>query len=53
MKHTYPRAIRLMQRGMVDLHSMISHRFPLEQAPEAFASNVDYQEGVIKIVIDM
>ncbi len=53
MKHTYPRSIRLMQRGVLDLHSMISHRFLLEQSPEAFARNVDYQEGVIKIAIDM
>ncbi len=52
MKHTYPRSISLMQRGVVDLHSMISHRFPLEQSPEAFARNIDYQEGMIKIAID-
>jgi len=37
MKHTYPRAIRLVENGQVDLRSLVSHRFPLEQGPEAFA----------------
>lgn len=37
MKHTYPRAIRLVESGQVDLRSPVSHRFPLERGPEAFA----------------
>ncbi len=42
MKHTYPRSIRLVKSGAVDLSGMISHRFPLEKTPEAFAMNVVY-----------
>ncbi len=53
MKHTYPRAIRLAERGVVDLHRLISHRFPLERAPEAFALNASYQDRVVKIIIDI
>jgi L-iditol 2-dehydrogenase len=53
MQHTYPRAISLAERGAVDLHGLISHRFRLEQAPEAFAMNVAYQDQVVKIVIDI
>ena len=53
MQHTYPRAIRLAQQGHVDLQSLISHRFPLERAPEAFALNAAYQDRVVKIVIDV
>jgi L-iditol 2-dehydrogenase len=53
MKNTYPRAIHLAESGMVDLLSMISHRFPLEKTPEAFALNVDYQDRVVKIMIDV
>jgi len=53
MKHTYPRAIRLAQSGVVALSSLISHRFPLEQTPEAFAMNTAYQDRVVKVIIDL
>ncbi|MBC7877186.1 MAG: zinc-binding dehydrogenase [Anaerolineales bacterium] len=36
MKHTYPRAIELVQSGKVDVSSLITHRFPLEQVSDAF-----------------
>jgi L-iditol 2-dehydrogenase len=52
MKHTYPRAIRLTRSGAVDLHSIISHRFPLEKTPEAFAMNAAYQDKVVKVIIE-
>jgi L-iditol 2-dehydrogenase len=52
MKHTYPRAIRLAQSA-VDLDDLISHHFPLEQTPEAFRVNAEYQPGVHKIIIDV
>jgi L-iditol 2-dehydrogenase len=53
MKHTYPRAIRLAESGLVDLHSMITHRFPLEKTPEAYAMNLGYQDNVIKVMIEV
>jgi L-iditol 2-dehydrogenase len=37
MKHTYPRAIRLVESGQLDLGSTVTHRFPLEQGAAAFA----------------
>ena len=52
MKHCYPRAIRLAEEDRVDLHGIISHRFPLTRAAEAFAFNSAYQEGVVKVIID-
>jgi L-iditol 2-dehydrogenase len=36
MKHTYPRAVELVAGGQVDVLSLISHRFPLQRAVEAF-----------------
>lgn len=53
MKHVYPRAIQLAAQGRLDLSSFITHRFPLEQSPEAFALNADYRDGVIKVMIEV
>jgi L-iditol 2-dehydrogenase len=36
MKDVYPRAIALVQRGLVDVESLVSDRFPLEEAADAF-----------------
>jgi L-iditol 2-dehydrogenase len=51
MKHTYPRAITMVRQGMIDLRSLITHRFPLERSTEAFEIVGDYADGVIKAVI--
>ena len=53
MKHVYPRTISLVEAGKIDLCGIISHRFPLEQTPEAFAMNSAYQDQVIKVIIDV
>jgi len=52
MKHVYPRAIELAVRGRVDLQSLISHRFPLERATEAFKLNAAYGDKVVKVMIE-
>ena len=51
MKHVYPRAIQLVQGRQVDLRSLVSHEFPLEQAAEAFRLNAAYAERVLKVMI--
>jgi len=51
MKHTYPRAIRLVESGKVNVHSLITHRFPLAQAADAFALNAAYKDNCVKIII--
>jgi L-iditol 2-dehydrogenase len=53
MKHVYPRAIRLVEAGSIDLLGIVSHHFPLAEAPDAFALNVAYADDVNKIVIDV
>ncbi len=53
MKHTYPRSIKLVASGAVDLTDLISHRFPLAQTLDAFAMNTAYQDNVVKVVIDI
>ena len=51
MKHTYPRAIELVSKGLVDVRSIVTHRFPLEQASEAFRV-AERREG-LKILIEV
>ena len=51
MKHTYPRALRLVQSGAIDLNDLVTHRFSLDRAPEAFALNAAYQDRVLKLII--
>ncbi len=38
MKHVYPRTLRMLESGMINLKSLISHHFPLERTPEALRS---------------
>jgi len=50
MNEAYPRAIRLVEQGLVDVSSIVSHRYPLERAAEAFAVAAD-RKG-LKVVIE-
>jgi L-iditol 2-dehydrogenase len=50
MKHVYPRAIKMVESGQVDVRSVVSHRFPLEKAAEAFEL-AQKREG-LKVVIN-
>jgi len=52
MKHIHRRAIDLILDGRVDLSPLVSHRFPLAHAAEAFLLNAAYEDGVVKVVID-
>lgn len=49
MKEVYPRAIALVERGAVDVRSLVSHTFPLADAAEAFRV-ADARTG-LKVVI--
>lgn len=51
MKHTYPRAISLVQAGAVDVRSLVTHRFTLAQYQEAF-DTAQRRDG-LKVVIDL
>jgi L-iditol 2-dehydrogenase len=50
MNEAYPRAIRLVHEGLIDVSSIVTHRYPLERAAEAFAVAADRQG--LKVVIE-
>jgi L-iditol 2-dehydrogenase len=51
MGHVYPRAIQMVASQKVNLESIVTHHFSLEQGPQAFALQARRNEGVIKSVI--
>jgi L-iditol 2-dehydrogenase len=51
MKFTYPRAIQLVEHSRLDVRSLVTHHFPLEQAQQAFML-AQRREG-LKIIIDL
>lgn len=53
MKHTYPRAIAMVRDGILDASTLVTHRFPLERASEAYQLVASYKDGVIKAVIEV
>jgi L-iditol 2-dehydrogenase len=53
MKHTYPRAIRLVQTGMVDVKPLATHVLPLDRIDEAFEMVAGYQDGVLRAIIQI
>jgi L-iditol 2-dehydrogenase len=50
MKHTYPRALRLVVAGQAPLERLVSHRFPLRECAAAFAKAAT-REG-LKVVVE-
>ena len=50
MGHVYPRALQLVARGLVDVRSVVTHRFPLAEIGAAFAAAS--QRTVLKVVIE-
>jgi L-iditol 2-dehydrogenase len=51
MKFTYPRAVQLVESGLLDVRSIVTHRFPLKKATEAFTA-AQRREG-LKIIIEI
>ncbi|KAI1501144.1 GroES-like protein [Biscogniauxia marginata] len=49
--NTWPRAIRLVENGVIDLSKLVTHRFKLEDAIDAFNTAANPKTGAIKIQI--
>ncbi|KAL0943374.1 sorbitol dehydrogenase [Colletotrichum truncatum] len=50
-RDTWPAGIACISSGILDLKSLISHTFPLEQAVDALTLASDYRNGSIKVQI--
>lgn len=51
MKHVYPRAISMVERGLVDLRSIVTASYPMADAGEAF--RVASKRTGIKVVVEL
>jgi L-iditol 2-dehydrogenase len=50
MNAVYPRAIRLVERGLVDVDALVTHRYPLSDVDEAF--RVATARTGLKVVVE-
>lgn len=50
MKEMYPRTVRLVERGLVDVDTLVTSRFPLHQVAEAFQS-AHARDG-LKVIVE-
>jgi L-iditol 2-dehydrogenase len=51
MKFTYPRAIKMVESGLVDVLSLVTHNFSLDESKEAYLT-AQRREG-IKVVLEI
>jgi L-iditol 2-dehydrogenase len=49
--NTWPRAIRLVQSGIINMKKLVTHRFQLEDAVKAFETAANPRTGAIKVQI--
>lgn len=49
--NTWPRAIRLVENGLIDLRKLVTHRFLLEDSMKAFSTAANPKTGAIKVQI--
>lgn len=49
--NTWPKAIRLVESGVIDMKRLVTHRFDIEDAVKAFETAADPKTGAIKVQI--
>lgn len=49
---SYPTALELVSKGVVDVKPLISHRFSLPDSVKAFETASSYDSKAVKVIID-
>lgn len=49
----FPEAVRLVEQGRFSTEGIFTHTFPLDELQRAFTIASDYEDGVVKVVIDL
>ncbi len=49
--NTWPRAIRLVQEGVIRMEGLVTHRFDIEDSVRAFETSGDVKSGAVKVMI--
>ncbi len=49
----YPQVLRLLAAGKIDLDSWVTHRYPLDRVAQAMELAGDYDDNVVKALIEM
>ena len=49
--NTWPKAIRLVQNGVINMDKLVTHRYNLSDAVEAIKTAADPKTGAIKVQI--
>ncbi|MFW6059394.1 MAG: zinc-dependent alcohol dehydrogenase [Phycisphaeraceae bacterium] len=52
-RNPFPPAIRLMQRGLIDLEPLVTHVVPLDEYPQLLATAAAREDGYIKGVVTL
>ena len=52
MSNDYPRALRLLAEGKVDVRSLVTHQIGLEEAPGAYRALAENAPGYVKVLVD-
>ncbi len=53
MREVYPRSLAMANAGLVDLRVVVSHHVPLSQVGEAMEMLEHYEDGVLKVIVDI
>jgi L-iditol 2-dehydrogenase len=53
MREVYPRSIALVESGLCEVRSVVTHHFPLDKVAEAMELLDGYGGGAIKIMLDI